>query len=187
MLRQAPNIVMIGEIRDLETAEIAINASLTGHLVFSTLHTNDAPGAVTRLIDIGVKPFLVSTALRATMAQRLVRKSCQKCRRPVRPDVGKLRAMGLDPALLTEPGFMEGAGCEVCLGTGFRGRMGIFEVFVVSEPIQQMIYENARASRLREQARSSGMRTMREDGLRKATAGLTTVEEVVSITIGEAR
>ena len=95
--------------------------------------------------------------------------------------------MGLDPALLTETGFMEGSGCEVCLGTGFRGRMGIFEVFVVNEPIQQMIYENARASRLREQARSSGMRTMREDGLRKATAGLTTVEEVVSITIGEAR
>ena len=121
------------------------------------------------------------------MAQRLVRKTCQKCRRAVRPDVGKLRGLGIDPALLIGNGFMEGAGCETCQGTGFRGRMGIFEVFIVDEPIQQMIYENARASQLRAQARSSGMRSMREDGLRKATAGLTTVEEVVSITIGEAR
>jgi type IV pilus assembly protein PilB len=186
MLRQAPNIVMIGEIRDLETAEIAVNASLTGHMVFSTLHTNDAPGAVTRLIDIGVKPFLVSTALRATMAQRLVRKICQKCCRSSPPDSEKLRAFGLDPAHLAEANFQEGAGCEACNGTGFRGRMGIFEVFVVNEEIQRMIYENTRSTQLREKARAFGMRTMREDGLRKATAGLTTVEEVVSITVGEA-
>ncbi len=186
MLRQAPNIVMIGEIRDLETAEIAINASLTGHMVFSTLHTNDAPGAVTRLIDIGVKPFLVSTALRATMAQRLVRKICQKCRRPVTPDSQQLRALNLDAGSIATATFMEGAGCEACNGTGFRGRMGIFEVFVVNEEIQRMIYENTRSTQLRDAARSFGMRTMREDGLRKATAGLTTVEEVVSITVGEA-
>jgi type IV pilus assembly protein PilB len=186
MLRQAPNIVMIGEIRDLETAEIAINASLTGHMVFSTLHTNDAPGAVTRLIDIGVKPFLVSTALRATMAQRLVRKICQKCQRSCVPESAKLRALDIDPLLLAHATFKEGAGCDACNGTGFRGRMGIFEVFVVNEEIQQMIYENTRATQLRAKARSLGMRTMREDGLRKATAGLTTVEEVVSITVGEA-
>jgi type IV pilus assembly protein PilB len=185
MLRQAPNIVMIGEIRDLETAEIAINASLTGHMVFSTLHTNDAPGAVTRLIDIGVKPFLVSTALRATMAQRLVRKICQKCQRSCVPDAGKLRSLNLDPAVLAAATFKEGAGCDACSGSGFRGRMGIFEVFVVNEEIQRMIYENTRSTQLRAKARSHGMRTMREDGLRKATAGLTTVEEVVSITVGE--
>jgi general secretion pathway protein E/type IV pilus assembly protein PilB len=185
MLRQAPNIVMIGEIRDLETAEIAINASLTGHMVFSTLHTNDAPGAVTRLIDIGVKPFLVSTALRATMAQRLVRKICQKCQRSCAPDAEKLRSLNLDPATVAAATFKEGAGCDACSGSGFRGRMGIFEVFVVNEEIQRMIYENTRSTQLRAKARSLGMRTMREDGLRKATAGLTTVEEVVSITIGE--
>lgn len=186
MLRQAPNIVMVGEIRDLETAEIAINASLTGHMVFSTLHTNDAPGAVTRLTDIGVKPFLVSTALRATMAQRLVRKICQKCRRPFTPNTAQLEALKLDAAVSTKPEFMEGAGCDACNGSGFRGRLGIFEVFVVNEEIQRMIYENRRSTQLREKARAYGMRTMREDGLRKATAGLTTVEEVVSITVGEA-
>jgi general secretion pathway protein E/type IV pilus assembly protein PilB len=186
MLRQAPNIVMIGEIRDRETAEIAINAALTGHMVFSTLHTNDAPGAVTRLIDIGVKPFLVSTALRAAMAQRLVRKICQKCQRPTAPDPAKMRLLNLEAANLAGAHFMEGAGCEACNGTGFRGRMGIFEMFEVNEELQRMIYENTRSAYLRERARSLGMRTMREDGLRKATAGLTTVEEVVSITVGEA-
>ncbi len=186
MLRQAPNIVMIGEIRDLETAEIAINASLTGHMVFSTLHTNDAPGAVTRLIDIGVKPFLVSTSLRATMAQRLVRKVCAKCRRPYTPTAAELRALNLTPAQVSGATFMQGAGCPACHGTGYRGRMGIFEVFVVNDDIQRMIYENASPARLREKARSLGMRTMREDGARKAIAGLTTIEEVVSITVGDA-
>ena len=186
MLRQAPNIVMIGEIRDLETAEIAINASLTGHLVFSTLHTNDAPGAVTRLIDIGVKPFLVSTALRAAMAQRLVRKICQKCCRPAASDWPRWRALGVQFPTGTDIELKEGGGCEACNGTGFRGRIGIFEVLVVNEEIERMIYENTSASQLRQTARALGMRSMREDGLRKATAGLTTVEEVVSITVGEA-
>ncbi|MEO6005465.1 MAG: GspE/PulE family protein [Opitutus sp.] len=186
MLRQAPNIVMIGEIRDVETAEIAINASLTGHLVFSTLHTNDAPGAVTRLIDIGVKPYLISTALRAAMAQRLVRKTCQKCRRPITPDPQQLRALQADPAVLVGATFMQGSGCEACNGTGYRGRMGIFEMFVVDEELQRLIYANTRSSQLRATARAAGMRTMREDGIRKATAGLTTVEEVVSVTVGEA-
>ncbi|MBI4624961.1 MAG: Flp pilus assembly complex ATPase component TadA [Verrucomicrobia bacterium] len=186
MLRQAPNVVMIGEIRDLETAEIAINASLTGHMVFSTLHTNDAPGAVTRLIDIGVKPFLVSTSLRAVMAQRLVRKICPKCIRSHRPDAKELRALNINPAQATHATFAKGDGCADCNATGYRGRMGIFEIFVVNDEVQRMIYEHVGTAKLREKARSLGMRTMREDGARKVTAGLTTIEEVVSITVGDA-
>ena len=185
MLRQAPNIVMVGEIRDLETAEIAINASLTGHMVFSTLHTNDAPSAVTRLIDIGVKPFLVSTSLRATLAQRLVRKICGKCRQPYVPTSSELRSLDITAAQAAAATFARGAGCAACNGTGFRGRLSIVELFLVNEEIQRLIYENAGSARMRERARSFGMRTMREDGLRKVTAGLTTVEEVVSITVGD--
>jgi type IV pilus assembly protein PilB len=186
MLRQAPNIVMVGEIRDLETAEIAINASLTGHMVFSTLHTNDAPGAVTRLIDIGVKPFLVSTSLRAIMAQRLVRKICKHCKRPYVPDAKELRSLNLNAAQAEHATFAKGDGCADCNATGYRGRMGIFEIFVINEEIQKMIYEHVGTAKLRERARTQGMRTMREDGARKVTAGLTTIEEVVSITVGDA-
>lgn len=186
MLRQAPNIVMVGEIRDLETAEIAINASLTGHMVFSTLHTNDAPGAVTRLIDIGVKPFLVSTSLRAVMAQRLVRKICKHCKRPYHADPKEIRSLNISPAQAAHATFAHGEGCADCNATGYRGRMGIFEIFVVNEEIQKMIYEHVGTAKLREKARSLGMRTMREDGARKVTAGLTTIEEVVSITVGDA-
>jgi general secretion pathway protein E/type IV pilus assembly protein PilB len=186
MLRQAPNIVMVGEIRDLETAEIAINASLTGHMVFSTLHTNDAPGAVTRLIDMGVKPFLVSTSLRAVMAQRLTRKICKHCKRPITPTPNELRSLNINPAQAAHATFAKGDGCADCNATGYRGRMGIFEIFVVNEEIQRMIYENVGTAKLREKARALGMRTMREDGARKVTAGLTTIEEVVSITVGDA-
>jgi type IV pilus assembly protein PilB len=186
MLRQAPNIVMVGEIRDLETAEIAINASLTGHMVFSTLHTNDAPGAVTRLIDIGVKPFLVSTSLRAVMAQRLVRKICRHCKRPYLPDAKEVRSLNINLAQAANATFAKGDGCADCNATGYRGRMGIFEILVVNEELQKMIYENAGTARLRDKGRSLGMRTMREDGARKVTAGLTTIEEVVSITVGDA-
>ena len=185
MLRQAPNIVMVGEIRDLETAEIAINASLTGHMVFSTLHTNDAPGAVTRLIDIGVKPFLVSTSLRAVMAQRLVRKICRQCKKPVLPTSSELRALNITAAQAEGATFAKGEGCSNCNSTGYRGRMGIFEIFVINEEIQKMIYEGEGTSKLRDKARTLGMRTMREDGARKVTAGLTTIEEVVSITVGD--
>lgn len=185
MLRQAPNIVMVGEIRDFETAEIAINASLTGHMVFSTLHTNDAPSAVTRLIDIGVKPFLVSTSLRATMAQRLVRKICPRCKRPCTPTPKELRALNINAAQAATATFARGDGCAECNATGYRGRMGIFEIFVVNEEIQRMIYEHVGSAKLREKARALGMRTMREDGMRKVTSGLTTIEEVVSITVGD--
>lgn len=186
MLRQAPNIIMVGEIRDLETAEISINASLTGHMVFSTLHTNDAPGAITRMIDIGVKPFLVSTSLRAVMAQRLTRKICSKCKHPYSPDPRELRSLNITAQQAVNAQFAKGAGCENCHGSGYRGRAGIFEIFVSNDELQRMIYENVGTSRLREKARSLGMRTMREDGLRKVLSGMTTIEEVVSITVGDA-
>ncbi|MFA6961765.1 MAG: ATPase, T2SS/T4P/T4SS family [Opitutaceae bacterium] len=186
MLRQAPNIVMVGEIRDLETAEIAINASLTGHMVFSTLHTNDAPGAITRLIDIGVKPFLVSTSLRAAVAQRLVRKICKQCKKPFTPDANELRSLNITPQQAATATFMRGEGCQNCNGTGYRGRSGIFEMFVVNEEIQRMIYDNVGTAKLRDKARSLGMRTMREDGVRKVLAGHSSIDEVVSITVGDA-
>ncbi len=187
MLRQAPNIVMVGEIRDRETAEIAINAALTGHMVFSTLHTNDAPTAVTRLRDIGVKPFLVAAALRAVLAQRLVRRICPSCRRAYTPAARELHALGLTAARLDGAAFAHGAGCPACHGTGYQGRMGIFEIFLVHDEIRAMIYDNVTAARLREQARRDGMRTMREDGIRKVLAGLTTIEEIVAVTVGDAR
>ncbi len=169
MLRQSPNIVMVGEIRDRETAEVALNASLTGHLVFSTLHTNDAAGAITRLVDLGINPFLVAASLRAVLAQRLVRRLCEKCRRP-----GEGRSA-----------FTRGAGCAACQGTGYRGQTGIFELLIVDEELRALIHGKASAAQLREKARRLGMRTMREDGLRKVTAGLTTAEEVVSITASD--
>lgn len=185
MLRQAPNVVMVGEIRDRETSEIALNASLTGHLVFSTLHTNDAPSAITRLIDIGAKPFLVAAGLRSVIAQRLVRKICGRCRQVHRPSARELQALGLDPARVDGAEFVRGAGCPACHGTGYRGRMGIFEIFLVNDGIRAMIHDNVTAARLRQQARLDGMRTMREDGVRKVLAGLTTIEEIVSVTAAD--
>ena len=185
MLRQAPNVIMLGEIRDLETATIAINASLTGHLVFSTLHTNDAPGAVTRLIDIGVKPFLVASATRALMAQRLVRKVCRKCATPTMPAEADLRALNIDPANVGSATFMKGKGCGDCSKTGCRGRFGIFEIFVIDDEARKLIYEKVPSSVLRTRAREMGMRTLREDGARKVSAGLTTADEVIRATVGD--
>lgn len=186
MLRQAPNIIMIGEIRDLETAEIAINASLTGHMVFSTLHTNDAPSAVTRLVDIGVKPFLVSASLRAALAQRLVRKVCTQCKSVYAPDPRVLQAIGINEIEASKMTFYHGDGCPKCNGIGFKGRMGIFEIFIVNEELQQMIYEGRTLVELRTKARELGMRSMREDGIRKVGGGLTTADEVLKVTMNEA-
>lgn len=186
MLRQAPNIIMIGEIRDLETAEIAINASLTGHMVFSTLHTNDAPSAVTRLVDIGVKPFLVSASLRAALAQRLVRKICPNCKTAYNPDPRTLQAIGINEIEASKITFYHGEGCPKCNGIGFKGRMGIFEIFIVNEELQQMIYEGRTLVELRTKARELGMRSMREDGIRKVGGGLTTADEVLKVTMNEA-
>jgi type IV pilus assembly protein PilB len=185
MLRQAPNVIMLGEIRDLETATIAINASLTGHLVFSTLHTNDAPSAVTRLIDIGVKPFLVASSTRAIMAQRLVRKICRKCATPFVPPDSELRSLNVPPEKMEGAQFLKGKGCSDCSKTGYRGRFGIFEVFVVDDEAKKLIYEKAPASVLRARARELGMRTLREDGTRKVLAGMTTADEVIRATVGD--
>ena len=185
MLRQAPNVIMLGEIRDMETASIAINASLTGHLVFSTLHTNDAPSAVTRLIDIGVKPFLVASSTRALMAQRLVRKLCKKCIAPYEPTEAELKPLGLDLKSIQGANFMKGKGCADCAKSGHRGRMGIFEVFVIDDEARKLIYDKVPSSVLRIRAREMGMRTLREDGARKVVAGLTTAEEVVRATVGD--
>jgi len=185
MLRQAPNVVMLGEIRDYETASIAINASLTGHLVFSTLHTNDAPSAVTRLTDIGVKPFLIASATRCLMAQRLVRKVCPKCEAPTTPDKSDLLALGLDPDKIKDPNFLAGKGCDKCNGTGHKGRFGLFEVFVVDDESRKMIVNKVTTTELRRRAREVGMRTLREDGARKAVAGMTTANEVLRVTVGD--
>jgi general secretion pathway protein E/type IV pilus assembly protein PilB len=185
ILRQAPNVVMIGEIRDIETASIAINASLTGHLVFSTLHTNDAPSAVTRLVDIGVKPFLVASSTRCLMAQRLVRKICKQCTQPYVPTDGEMRALNLTPDILKNATLMKGRGCGNCNNTGNRGRFGIFEIFIIDDEARKLIYDRVPVSVLRARAREMGMRTLREDGIRKVIAGLTTPEEVVRATVGD--
>jgi len=185
MLRQAPNIIMLGEIRDKETAQIAINASLTGHLVLSTLHTNDAPGAVARLVDIGVPPFLVSSAVRAVMAQRLVRKLCTNCKEPGELSEYEARSLNLDAAQLAKATPKRPVGCEKCRGKGFRGRLGIFEIMVADDEIRQMINHNATTLQLRHRVRELGMRTLREDGIRKVLAGMTTAEEVISSTMGD--
>ncbi|MEI6322883.1 MAG: ATPase, T2SS/T4P/T4SS family [bacterium] len=185
MLRQAPNIIMLGEIRDKETASIAINASLTGHLVLSTLHTNDAPGAVARLVDIGVPPFLVSSAVRAVMAQRLVRRLCSNCKEPTELSEYEARSLNLDPSQIAKATPMRPVGCEKCRGKGFRGRLGIFEIMVADDEIRQMINHNATTLQLRHRTRELGMRTLREDGIRKVLAGMTTAEEVISSTMGD--
>ncbi|HSH92578.1 MAG TPA: ATPase, T2SS/T4P/T4SS family, partial [Roseimicrobium sp.] len=185
MLRQAPNVVMLGEIRDMETATIAINASLTGHLVFSTLHTNDAPSAVTRLIDIGIKPFLVASSCRALMAQRLVRKICKRCGAPHVPTDGELYSLGIDPKSISGANFTKGKGCNECNKGGYRGRFGIFEIFVIDDEARKLIYERVPSSVLRVRAREMGMRSLREDGARKVVAGLTTAEEVIRSTVGD--
>jgi type IV pilus assembly protein PilB len=185
ILRQAPNIVMIGEIRDLETASIATNASLTGHLVFSTLHTNDAPSAVARLIDLGVQPFLVASSVRAVMAQRLVRRLCNNCKQPSELKDTELRALHIEPGQLSDTQVMRPVGCELCRQIGYKGRMGIFEIFVIDDEVRHMINKRTSTFILRQKARELGMRTLREDGVRKVLAGLTSADEVISITVGD--
>jgi len=184
MLRQAPNIIMVGEIRDVETGDIAINAALTGHLVFSTLHTNDAPSAVTRLVDMGVKPFLVASSIRAIMAQRLVRRVCQNCAEETEADPADLEALQLPKDYFEGKKLWKGAGCSEC-SDGYKGRSGIFEICMMDETVQKMVYERTTVARIREHARSVGMRTLREDGLRKVAAGMTTLEEVARVTAAD--
>lgn len=186
MLRQAPNIIMLGEIRDLETASIAIQASLTGHLVFSTLHTNDAPSAVARLSDIGVKPFLIASAVRAIQAQRLVRKLCGDCKTPSTLSDRELRALGLEPTQLMEATIFGPNGCGKCRQGGYRGRMSLVEIFTVDDEVRNMINQQLTTPQLRKRARELGMRTLREDGIRKVLTGMTTAEEVIEATMADA-
>jgi general secretion pathway protein E/type IV pilus assembly protein PilB len=183
MLRQAPNIIMVGEIRDLETAEIAINAGLTGHLVFSTLHTNDAPGAVTRLVDMGIKPFLVASGVRAIMAQRLLRRNCKNCLVAYTPTAAEIKLLDLDEDYLATHSFVKGQGCSSCNNTGYKGRVGIYEIFTMSDSIAKLIFANEPAGVIREMARKEGMRSLRDDAMRKAADGTSTVEEVIRITV----
>jgi len=185
ILRQAPNIIMIGEIRDLETASIATNASLTGHLVFSTLHTNDAPSAIPRLVDIGVQPFLVASSVRAIMAQRLVRRLCTHCKHPAQLSETEMRALRIEPSQMGDAQIMKADGCEHCRHTGYRGRMGIFEMFIIDDETRHMINKRISTFLLRQRARELGMRTLREDGVRKVLAGLTSADEVISVTIAD--
>ena len=183
IVRQDPDIIMVGEIRDLETAEIAIQSALTGHLVFSTLHTNDAPGAITRLQDMGCEPYLVSSVLHGVLAQRLVRRICPACRAPIEPDPADLRALGIPEAMATPQHLFKGPGCDQCRGTGYRGRTGIYELFIINEDVRSLIVRKAPTGEIRRRAIDAmGMVTLREDGWAKAKLGITTVEEVLRVT-----
>lgn len=173
---------MVGEMRDVETAQIAIQASLTGHLVLSTLHTNDAPGAITRLIDMGVEPFLISSTLMAVLAQRLVRTICKGCRTPFEPTESQLEMLNLSPHDLGDKMFYYGRGCSTCNDTGYKGRKGIFELLVVTDAVMSLINERAPTAVIRQKAVELGMITLREDGLRSIFEGATTIEEVIKYT-----
>ena len=185
MLRQAPNVIMIGEIRDAETANIAINAALTGHLVFSTLHTNDAPSAVARLADIGVKKFLIASAVRAIIAQRLVRKLCPVCKEPAVLDEREMRMLNFDPMQEMNHTIYGPGGCEQCRNKGYKGRMGIFEILEIDDEVRHMINKDLTSPQLRKRARELGMRTLREDGIRKVQSGMTSASEVISVTMSD--
>jgi type II secretory ATPase GspE/PulE/Tfp pilus assembly ATPase PilB-like protein len=190
ILRQDPDIIMVGEIRDIETAEIAIQAALTGHLVFSTLHTNDAPGAVTRLIDMGLEPFLASSSLIGVLAQRLVRKICPECKEKYVPTEETLRDIGLSEATSTENSvqrtekieFYRGKGCDKCMQTGYKGRISIYELMIPNDKIRNAIVSKASSDEIRKLAIAAGMVTLMEDGIDKVKEGITTVEEVLRVT-----
>src|SRR4029079_11281403 len=182
MLRQAPNIILVGEIRDLEVAEVAIQAALTGHLVFSTLHTNDAPGSITRLIDMGVKPFLVASSIQAVLAQRLIRVLCPKCKMPDKePDPMWLKLASIGPNDLKDKTLYKPRGCDYCTGTGFRGRVGIFEMMTMNNEIRTLAFERAATTKIRKAAIAGGMKTLLQDGKLKILNGTTTAEEIVKV------
>ncbi len=185
MLRQAPNVILVGEIRDAETAQIAIQASLTGHLVFSTLHTNDAPSAITRLIDMGVQPFLVATSIQAILAQRLIRVNCPKCSESYEPEIKQLIGLGLKPEQWKSGNFKRGKGCDHCKGSGYRGRRGIFELMVMNKHIRELAFNKATASDVRKAAVANGMATLAMDGARKVLQGITTADEILRMAKAE--
>jgi len=179
ILRQDPDVIMIGEIRDLETAQIAVQASLTGHLVFATLHTNDAVSAVTRLVDMGVEPFLLASSLIGVGAQRLVRKLCPECRKPFKPDPAQLRTLGFTPTAGT---IYAAQACAACNQSGYRGRTGIYEFFTLDDSLRRLIHDRASEQTLRAHVVKSGMRSLRDDGMRWVSQGITSLEEVVRVT-----
>jgi type IV pilus assembly protein PilB len=182
MLRQAPNIILVGEIRDKETAEIAVQAALTGHLVFSTLHTNDSASAITRLTDMGVKPFLVAASVQAVLAQRLVRVVCKKCRKPYTPSDTELRSIGVDPGGVKDSQFFRAEGCPDCEHSGFRGRLGIYELLQMDNTLREMTFRGEPMVRLRDYAwQSGGMSTLLQDGVRKVMQGHTTIPELLRV------
>jgi type IV pilus assembly protein PilB len=181
-LRQDPDKIMVGEIRDLETAQIAVQASLTGHVVLSTLHTNDAPGAVTRLIDMGLEPFLISASLEAILAQRLVRRICKSCRTAYEPGHDMIEILDVDPLEIAEKDFFYGEGCPECSNTGYRGRVGLFEMIVVSDALRELINDRAPTLAIKQKALEQGMRSLRDDGLRAIFDGNSTIEEVLKYT-----
>jgi len=184
-LRQDPDIILVGEIRDLETAQIAVQASLTGHLVFSTLHTNDAPSSVARLLDLGMEPFLVTATVEAIVGQRLVRRICRNCREPFAPTEEMLMELNLTKEDLGDRQLYFGRGCDYCNNTGYRGRIAIYEIMVMEDSIRELIMRRASSNLLRAEARKLGMRTLRESGLLAIYDGVTTIEEVVKETIVE--
>jgi len=183
IVRQDPDVILVGEIRDRETAEIAVQSALTGHLLFSTLHTNDAPGAITRLLDMGVENFLLSSTLLGILAQRLVRVICRRCRKPYEPEERLIRSMNLDPEERQNTTFYIGEGCEECRNTGFRGRTAIFEYLPVDDEIRKEIIQSSGTDRLRDVAVRKGMVTLRRDGWNKVRQGITTVQEVLRVTL----
>jgi len=183
ILRQDPDMILVGEIRDRDTAQIAIEASLTGHVVFSTLHTNDAPLAITRLVDIGVEPFLIAATLEGVVAQRLVRRVCTDCKTWYEPSVEILRELELTPDQVAGKKFAYGKGCTSCNGTGYRGRIAIFEIMMVTDAVRELIMDRAPTSQIRELARREGMRSLRESGLLVMYDGITSVEEIIRETM----
>jgi general secretion pathway protein E len=182
IVRQDPDVILIGEIRDLETAEIAVQSALTGHLVFSTLHTNDSASAITRLVDLGVEPFLISSSISAVVAQRLVRMLCKECRQTYRPDDAALQQIGIDPQHMQQEVFYQARGCDHCFQTGYRGRTGIFEIMELNEELKSLILKTFDSNLIKKSARENGMITLRQDGIRKLTEGVTTIEEVFRVT-----
>jgi type IV pilus assembly protein PilB len=181
MLRQAPNVILVGEMRDTETAQMGIQASLTGHLVFSTLHTNDAPGAITRMIDMGVPAYLVASSVIAVLAQRLVRVNCPKCKQPYQPLDTQIEAAGITPEMLQGATFMRGRGCSHCQKSGYKGRLGIFELMVMTNKIRELAFQGAATQEIRRAAVSQGMKVMFEDGIGKSLRGITTLDEVFRV------
>ena len=182
-LRHDPDVIMVGEIRDLETAEIAIQAALTGHLVLSTVHTNDAPGAITRMVDMGVEPFLVASSVIGILAQRLIRTLCSDCKEPYVAEEEEIRELGLSTEIIgPTPTFWRAPGCGNCLGTGYQGRLGIYELMMPSDDIRHLILQNTDSNTIKQKAKSQGMRTLREDGAQKVLAGITSSAEVLRVT-----